>query len=255
MSATRQPAIVLRTRPLGEADLVVVLLARDAGKVASAARSARRSRRRFCGGLPVGAVGHAELARGRGSLWRLSGFTPEADHGVFGRDLDRFAQVAYLCELTDELVWEHEPMPELLAALTLAVRHLRSHGPAPLVLRRYELVLLDCLGLLPALDGCAVCGTALATAAAGGFDVRRGGLLCESHGRGAPPVPAAGLALALALGAGRPASQAVPSDLPEPSSEARRELRDLLQDALRAHLRRPLRALAFFRKLHGAGHG
>ncbi len=255
MTSRTEPAIVLRTRPLGEADLVVILLTHGAGKLACAARSARRSRKRFSGGLPVGALGRAEVSRGKGSLWRLSGFVPEADHGPFGRDLDRFAQVAYLCELTDELVWEHEPVPDLFFALALAVRHLRDEGPAPLALRRYELVLLDRLGLLPALDRCAACGVPLAPAEAGGFDGPRGGLLCPRHGGGAAPVPAAGLALAKALAAGAP-DAAVPANLPEPSPAARRELRDLLQAALHAHLRRPLQALAFFRKLHGAGgHG
>ena len=42
-------AYVLTTQELGEADLIVTLLAEHHGKVRAVARSARRSRRRFGG--------------------------------------------------------------------------------------------------------------------------------------------------------------------------------------------------------------
>ena len=44
-------AIVLSTRPVGEADLVVTFLTEAAGKLAGSAKSARKSRRRFGGAL------------------------------------------------------------------------------------------------------------------------------------------------------------------------------------------------------------
>jgi DNA repair protein RecO (recombination protein O) len=237
------PAVILRTRPLGEADLLVVLLTPEHGKVEAAARSARNSRKRFPGGLPAGQRGQAALARGRGALARLERFEPTADHTPVGKDLERFAYVAYLCELTDELVFGRHPDAPVFAALCTALAAVIDGPPKPGELRRYELALLDGLGLLPSLEVCCVCGADAGPGADGavGFDSGRGGLLCGLHAAGAARVDPAVVAAMQALAAGGD-----PAALEEAPAEVRRSLRDLTQAALKAHLRRPLNSLAFF---------
>ena len=70
---TLTPAIVLRTHAAREADLIVVLLTAARGRVECHARGARKSRRRFPGGLPTGARGEATIGPlRRGSLPRRS---------------------------------------------------------------------------------------------------------------------------------------------------------------------------------------
>lgn len=240
------PAVVLRARPLGEADLVVVLLTATMGKVSAAARSARRSRKRFPGGLPAGAVGEAHVVPGRGSLMRFESFVPARDHGVLGRDLERFAYVAYVCELTDELVLEREPDPGLFARVHGTIVRLCEATPHPMVLRRFELGLLADLGHLPALDACCVCGAPLETdRGAVGFDPGRGGALCGVHRAGATGVSPEALALAREL--------LVDPSAPDRSQTApaaiRQEVRDLVLRMLRLQLRRPLKSTEFFRAL------
>ena len=44
-------ALILRTYKLGESDLIVVFLTRDRGKKRGVAKGARRSKKRFAGGL------------------------------------------------------------------------------------------------------------------------------------------------------------------------------------------------------------
>ena len=51
MALKQSEAIVLRTYPLREADLLVTLFTRAEGKVKGVARSAKKSRRRFGGAL------------------------------------------------------------------------------------------------------------------------------------------------------------------------------------------------------------
>lgn len=238
------PAVILRTRPLGEADLLVVLLTPEHGKIEAAARSARNSRKRFPGGLPAGQRGNAALARGRGSLARLEQFEPTSDHTPVGKDLERFAYVAYLCELTDELVYGRNPDAPVFAALCTALAAVIEGAPRPAELRRYELALLDGLGLLPAVQNCCVCGVDVVSGAADGalgFDAGRGGLVCGEHAAGAPRVDAAVVAAMRDLAAGGD-----PAALEGAPAEVRRSLRDLTQAALKAHLRRPLHSLAFF---------
>ncbi|MEX1365316.1 MAG: DNA repair protein RecO [Nannocystaceae bacterium] len=252
----RSPAVVLATRPLGEADLLVVLLTPGQGTVRAAARHARRSRRRFPGGLGGGAVGEATLvARGTG-LQRLEGFTAARDHGALGRDLTRFAYVAYLCELTDALLHEPEADPELFSALCEAIGQTMDEPPRAVVLRRFELRLLRSLGLLPAIDTCAVCGELPAPGPTVPFDDARGGTLCLVHGRNAARRPAPVLAAArrlLEASAPTEVDAALAQVEAEPPG-VRRALRDLATGWIRGHLRRPLRSREFFGKL-GPGPG
>src|SRR3989440_12104391 len=51
MALKESEAIVLRTYPLREADLLVTLFTREEGKVRGVARSAKKSKRRFGGAL------------------------------------------------------------------------------------------------------------------------------------------------------------------------------------------------------------
>ncbi|MCR9165462.1 MAG: DNA repair protein RecO [Nannocystaceae bacterium] len=252
MSQARTPAVVLQASPLGEADLMVVLLTPDLGKIRTAAKNARNSKRRFAGGLPAGALGEATVSRRReGAMWRLDAFRSVAEVSGLGRDLTRFAYVNYLCELTDVLVVEPEPEARRFAALAEAVGETLRSTPRPAVMRRFELRLLDSLGLLPALDHCCVCGEPT-SASEIAFSSGRGGTLCVVHGAGSPRVPAQTLALAIALqrdddpeSAWDAASAASPA--------VRRALRDLVQSVVRPQLRRPLRSLEFLAALTPRG--
>ncbi|MEZ4451740.1 MAG: DNA repair protein RecO [Nannocystaceae bacterium] len=159
------PAIILRTRPLGEADLVVVLLTPGQGKVEAAATHARASKKRFPGGLHPGMIGDATIARGRGALLRLGAFEARRSHAPVGQDLTRFAYVAYVCELCDELVLTRQEDPQIFEELDHTLAALIEGAPRTSELRRFELALLDALGLLPALDACCVCGEVLSAVA------------------------------------------------------------------------------------------
>jgi DNA repair protein RecO (recombination protein O) len=194
-------------------------------------------------------------------LWRLESFQTLRDLSLLGRDLTRLAYVAYACELTDALIHEPEPDPRLFAALAEAIE--RTLDPEPLtaaVLRRYELHLLERIGLLPSLQRCCVCGTpvSLSEGAQVPFDASRGGVLCPPHGVTAPAVVAEVLILVQAL---RCASDASAADdvLERAETEIRRAARDLTAGLLRSQLRRPLRSLQFFAQVghapRGAGSG
>ncbi len=249
-AAETMPAVILSVRPLGESDLLVVLLTPHAGKVRAAASGARRSKRRFAGGLSGGAIGRAGLARRSRGLWRLDSFVPSADHSRVGRDLTRFSYVAYLCELTDALVSEPEPEPARFAALSTAILATIESDPQPSVLRQYELALLDSLGLLPALSACAVCGEVVEDAAeAVAFDERAGGVLCPRHAGVSASLSGEVIRLAVALG--DPEAAHAHAAVAAATAATRRQLRDLLGGFVRAQLRRPLRSLEFFAKLSG----
>ncbi len=61
----RTDAIVVRRVAYGEADLIVTLYTRELGKISALARSARRSRKRFGGGLELFNITSLELKKTR----------------------------------------------------------------------------------------------------------------------------------------------------------------------------------------------
>lgn len=240
-------AVVLRTGALGEADRLVTVLLREVGKVRCAARGARKSRRRFAGGLGPGVRGRAEVALAPRGLARLLSFEAALGAQALGRDLEVFACTAYLAELTDALVAEQDPDPALFDALSDALDGLAREGADPCWLRRYELRLLVALGAMPALDRCAVCGGA-ARGEAVAFAWDRGGALCSVHADGAATIAAndlAGVARVAAWSGGAPA----------PAFDARQAafVRAFCQRGLARHLRRPLRSLDALRALVRGG--
>jgi DNA repair protein RecO (recombination protein O) len=246
---TLTPAIVLRTHAAREADLIVVLLTAARGRVECHARGARKSRRRFPGGLPTGARGEATIGPlRRGSLPPLEGFAATADHLALGRDLEAFAYVGYLCELSDQLVSGSVADPRSFAILDEAIAAIvRQPQPHPVLLRRCELGLIDALGWLPGLDRCGVCGAPPDRDEHGvAFSLARGGTLCLEHSRSQRRLPAELLAFAQTLLAGQVGARELPQS---PSPEIRRGLRDLGRELIEPHLCSPLRSLAFFAQL------
>src|SRR5262249_37778573 len=103
-------AIVLRTYPFRESDLLVTLFTRVEGKVRGVARAAKKSRRRFGGGAlePLTYVKVAYEDRERQELARLdacevldSPLTNEVDY-------PRAVALAHVAELLDELLPDRE---------------------------------------------------------------------------------------------------------------------------------------------------
>ncbi len=251
MTATRAPwtgaTIVLRTTGVRESDLVVVLLSADRGRVETIARGARKSRRRFPGGLPVGARGEAEVRPGRGALGNLERFEFTRDNSAIGKDLKRFGFVSYLCEITDQLVSGHGIEEAIYDALDDALDEVLGQDPDPETLRSYELKLLDHLGLLPSLSSCCACGVEVEVAPAQGvaYDIPRGGVLCPEHaGRAATRLDPSVLVVTRAL---RTAS--APGVLSNAPLTVRRGVRDLCLQVVRQHLVRPLKSAEFFAQI------
>src|SRR5882762_4532369 len=96
-------ALVLRTWPFHEADLLVSLLTREQGRIKGVARHAMRSRRRFGGALEAMTYVRATYAeKPKQELVRLDGFeilwSPLADQVDYGRA----AALEFVAEVLEE---------------------------------------------------------------------------------------------------------------------------------------------------------
>ncbi len=121
MSVLTSEAVVLRTWPVHEADLIVSFFTRDYGKVRGVAKSALKSRKRFGGALEPMTVARAWFAeRPRQELVRLdqleilrSPLSAPVDH-------TRMAVLSFFAEVLDEALPDHDPQ-ETVFRLLLAV--------------------------------------------------------------------------------------------------------------------------------------
>jgi len=169
----KDEGLVLRTRPLGEADRLVTLLSRRGGKFEAVARGARKMKSKLAAGVDIFTCG--EYTFHRGKTWPIiTGQHPLERFMWFREDPELYPYGLYLAELTDRLVVGEEPCPELYRLLLDGWRLLGENGDRGLILRAFELKLVHYLGYSPGLHYCTGCGTENVR----GFSPKEGSLLC-----------------------------------------------------------------------------
>ena len=249
------PGIVLRTVPYRDADLIVTLYTRARGRVSALARSARKSQRRFGGSLGLLLVSDMELSRRGGELWTLSSARLLTSYAELASDIASFAHASYGTELVRELSPAEQPDERVFELLEELYRELRARGPAPMVLRAFEVQMLAVAGVAPVLDSCVGCGRGDLEVRGAVLDPGRGGVCCTScaamsRGLGVRPLSHGALQVLRAVQYAPTLADA--RDLPVPDIAAQREARDTLVALLLMHVDKPLRSLEFIAKVTGA---
>jgi len=175
------PAIVLRRVVYAEADLIVTLLGRETGRVSALARGARKSSRRFAGGLGMAASGDARLRERAGAeLMVLESFETRDDRAGLATDLAKTAHAAYAIELCDRLCPPRQSERAVFAWLDEFLAKLASGMATAERLRVFELGLLRGLGIGPSLDRCVVCGRTDLDSEDVRWHPERGGVVCRA---------------------------------------------------------------------------
>lgn len=95
---------VIKCFPYRESDLIVRFVAKDFGKLSALARGARKSKKRFIGGLDIFDQGSFSISVGKGSLLTLNSFTPQVNYAELRTNLDRFSLATLVCECFDLLL-------------------------------------------------------------------------------------------------------------------------------------------------------
>src|SRR5579871_668524 len=149
-------ALILRTYPLHEADLLVTLFTRSDGKIRGVAKSAKRSKRRFGGALEplTYVVAHWE-DKARQELSRLDSCDILASPLTTEMAYPRAVALGYVAELIDELLPDREPNDHIFRLALSVVGHL--HGEQIwMPLTYFDLWIVRLIGLLPELGHCVV---------------------------------------------------------------------------------------------------
>lgn len=173
----RADAIVLRQRRLGEADKIVTLHTAQHGKLDAVAKGVRRPTSRLGGHLE--ALNHVALllARGR-DLDVITQAQTVEPFRVLRDDLNRLSCALYAAEIVDRITPERAPALAVFNLLLNTLRRLSDGVGVWLVLRYFEMQLLDLSGYRPELMECVTCRQRLQPVV-NSFSPVAGGALCR----------------------------------------------------------------------------
>jgi DNA repair protein RecO (recombination protein O) len=151
-------AIVLRTWPFHEADLLVSLFTRDQGKVKGVARHAMKSRKRFGGALePATHVLAHYTERPRQDLVRLDSFEILWSPLTAPIETLRLAGLQLVTEVLEEAMPDQAPEDNIYRLAVTVLTSLRSEN-VYLPTTYFCLWMNRLMGWMPELGHCAACG-------------------------------------------------------------------------------------------------
>ncbi|MBP7681913.1 MAG: DNA repair protein RecO, partial [Deltaproteobacteria bacterium] len=158
MTSGTTRAVVLRVVDYRESDRIVTLFTEQHGKVSAMARAARRSQKRFAGGLESLCVVEVTLDPGRGELETLREARPVLPCLALLTSLPRIEAAGAGLELLRATLAERQPEPEVFALTVDFLLALDAGHPPATRLLQFQLDVLDLLGFSPELEQCGVCG-------------------------------------------------------------------------------------------------
>jgi DNA repair protein RecO (recombination protein O) len=183
MGVLTSDAIVLRTWPLHEADLIVSFFSRDYGRMKGLAKAALKSRKRFGGALEPTTVARAWFVeRPRQELVRLDQL--EIIRSPLSAPVDRVRMtvLSFFAEVVEQALPEHDPQETVFRLLVSVLEQTTVEQPW-MPLTYFQLWMTRLMGLLPDITRCTQCGDPL-IADETSFNSQGDGLFCALHRNG-----------------------------------------------------------------------
>ncbi|SJZ71451.1 DNA repair protein RecO [Selenihalanaerobacter shriftii] len=177
MSLYKTEAIVLRHYELGEADKIIVLYTRNNGKVKAVANGVRKTKSRLAGGVELFTYNDLLLYKGK-SLFTISQCEIMNSFANLRGDLFKMAYASYLTEVVNEFAIEEEKNEPLFALILTTLYLLSEKDDLELIIRFFELRLLNLLGYRPEVTGCVECDKVINKIKRVKFSSQSGGIVC-----------------------------------------------------------------------------
>jgi len=174
-------ALIIGQFKLGEVDKIVTIYTPEFGKLKAIAKGAYRPGSKLGGNVELLTHSLMMLARGRNLDIVTQSQTIDAFTDLKG-DLWRMACGLYVLELVDSFTVENDEDRPLFDLLLDALRWLSQSDHSEIVLRYFELQVLNYVGYRPELYSCAVCGSPVKPMV-NFFSSDRGGVLCPRCGQ------------------------------------------------------------------------
>lgn len=173
-------ALVLRRQDFSEADRLVTLFTPNYGKIRAVAKGVRRPKSRKAGHLEPLTRVKVQLAKGR-SLDIITQAEASELYNGLRQDLVTIGHANYIAELLDRFTMEREENTSVFHLALDTLDRLSKGDPAGVVMRFYQLRLLDLVGFRPELFACLSCREEIQPQDQY-FSASLGGILCPSCG-------------------------------------------------------------------------
>jgi DNA repair protein RecO (recombination protein O) len=171
-------AIVIRKTKLGEADSILTFFTPRLGKIQGFAKSLRKTKSKMAGHLELLTYSEVSFSRGR-NVDTITGAQTIEAFLPLKSDLWLTSCGLYVAELVNQFAAEHQENYPLFQLLLETLRRLCDENNREVVLRYFELHLLESAGYRPQLRECVSCHKALEPVV-NHFSAAAGGLLCPA---------------------------------------------------------------------------
>ncbi|MDD4873476.1 MAG: DNA repair protein RecO [Dehalococcoidales bacterium] len=169
-------AIIIKKTKLGEADRILTLYTPRLGKIQAVAKSIRQPKSKMSGHLELLTFSMVSLARGK-NLATVTGSQTINSFLPIKNDLKLTAYALYVIELVNQFTGEHIEDHALFKLLLDVLEKLCSEKNRDMILRYFEVKLLDNVGYRPQLRQCVSCRAQLKPTI-NSFCPGAGGMLC-----------------------------------------------------------------------------
>ena len=169
-------AVIIKKTKLGEADSILTLYTPHLGKIQGFARSLRKPKSKLAGHLELLTHSLVSLARGR-NLDTITGSQTINSFLPIKSDLWLTSCALYATELVNQFTADYQENYSIFQLLIQTLERLCQANNKELVLRYFEMHLLDSAGYRPQLRECVACHLALEPTT-NSFSPSAGGLLC-----------------------------------------------------------------------------
>ena len=177
-------AVVVKEAKIGEVDKIVTIYTPELGKLKAVAKGACRPGSKLGGNVEPLTYSLLMLARGRNLDIVTQSQTIDA-FPALKSDLWRMACGLYILELVDSFTVENNEDRPLFDLLLNGLKWLGQPDNSEIVLRYFELHLLDYLGYRPQLQRCVICNSSIRPVV-NFFGFGQGGILCSNCGQEDP---------------------------------------------------------------------
>jgi DNA repair protein RecO (recombination protein O) len=171
-------AIIIKKTKLGEADRILTLYTPHLGKIQAVAKGVRRPRSKMAGHLELLTHSLVSLARGR-NIDTITGSQTINSFLPLKSDLELTSCALYATELVNQFAVDNVEDYPLFQLLLETMQQLCQGGDNELILRYFELHMLDKAGYRPQLQQCVSCHSALKEIT-NSFCPSAGGILCPN---------------------------------------------------------------------------
>ena len=167
--------IVIRELPSGESGKRLLVFAKGYGKVYVVARGAKNPKSKFLAGTQLFSYCDFQTYKGKG-FYAVTQIDIIENFYPIRSDIEKMAYASYLVELTDKVVMARAEEDQILELLIRALWLIsKSEENISLLVRIFELKLLQLAGFMPQIDECVICGRKDSLSY---FSVEEGGTVC-----------------------------------------------------------------------------